>query len=266
MESRFDHYWLPPWPQSKLRMALVISLASHVGLGLLVTQLYQQQTKVKPPVVVQVSFVAAPKPQPPKKTQVASVAKPEQKKATPKNPEPKRPEPKKQPPKKPVVKKSVPKKQAPKKTVAKKLPPKKPTPPKPEPEKPKPKPVAAPAEILVAKKDTTPKAPTVSATEALPSELGSWGRRVQLKVERIWTPPPGIRLGGEEMEAEIEFWVDRNGNLLGEPVVVRHAGNRTLGDSGIQAIKLAGTPRFPPLPATYDKSRQRVVYAFKLAR
>jgi TonB family protein len=68
----------------------------------------------------------------------------------------------------------------------------------------------------------------------------------------------------KENVAEVSFWVDSNGNLLGEPTVTKPAADPALGQSGINAIKLAAP--FPPLPEGYPHPEQMIVYGFTLTQ
>jgi len=65
-----------------------------------------------------------------------------------------------------------------------------------------------------------------------------------------------------ENVAEVTFWVNRHGDLLGTPMVTKHAADPALGESGVNAIKLAAP--FPPLPERYPHEEQMVVYGFTL--
>jgi hypothetical protein len=58
--------------------------------------------------------------------------------------------------------------------------------------------------------------------------------------------------------------VDRNGNLLGEPEVIKHASDPELGLSGCRAVKLAAP--YSPLPDDYREPEQEVVYLFTLVK
>jgi len=100
--------------------------------------------------------------------------------------------------------------------------------------------------------------------ERLPTELDVWGSLVQRKVERLWVVPGGIALDAEETTAEVSFVVDRDGNLVGDPIIIKHASDLRLGESGLRAILLAAP--FPPLPESFARSQQRVVYGFSLHR
>ena len=103
----------------------------------------------------------------------------------------------------------------------------------------------------------------ISAGQGLPTTLGSWVLLVQSKVERFWQTPTGLRLNAAENEALVSFWVDRNGNLIGEPQVIKRASALELGESGVRAIRLA-VP-LPPLPDDFRAMEQEVVLRFTLA-
>jgi hypothetical protein len=106
------------------------------------------------------------------------------------------------------------------------------------------------------------KLTTGEISEGIPSVLSGWVRLVQRKVEGVWAVPPGIMMDPDNNIAEVSFWVDRYGDLIGTPVVTKHAADPALGESGINAIMLAQP--FPPLPEGYPQVEQLVVYAFKL--
>lgn len=95
--------------------------------------------------------------------------------------------------------------------------------------------------------------------DALPSELDAWSRLVQRQVDRAWVQPAGAPLGSQ---AEIAVWVSRDGNLLGEPVVVKDADDPRVSESGVKALKEA-TP-FPPFPDGFSALEQQVVFTFTL--
>ena len=106
-------------------------------------------------------------------------------------------------------------------------------------------------------------------TQGLPSELTSWIRMVQRKVERFWTVPSGISLDADVVVAEVSFTVDRNGNLVKEPFVLTHASDRRLGESGLAVVKYIGSEAgggFPPFPNGFRKSQHSVVYQFRIGR
>ncbi len=98
--------------------------------------------------------------------------------------------------------------------------------------------------------------------DSVPSELAGWIRLVQRKVESVWAIPAGILMDADENVAEVSFWVNSDGRLLGTPTVTMHAADRALGESGVNAIRLADP--FPPLPEGYPHQEQMVVYAFRL--
>jgi TonB family protein len=177
-------------------------------------------------------------------------------------PEPKpkrRPEPKPEPPKpveKPKIEKVKPE-EKPKPT-----PPEKPQEEKKPPDPPKKEPVR------LAEKPKTPPAPrtpvsnkpSVAMSQALPIELSTWGGLVQRKVERLWNLPAGVRIDPVQNEAVISFWVARNGRLLGQPEVIKHAADPAVAASAIAAIKAAEP--FPVLPDGYREPEVQVVYTF----
>lgn len=93
-----------------------------------------------------------------------------------------------------------------------------------------------------------------------PTVLGTWGSLVQRKVERAWEVPTGVRIDPLNNEAMVSFWVNRDGRLLGEPEIVKHANDPAIGESAIAAVKAAAP--FPPLPDAYNKPEVQVVYTF----
>ena len=95
-----------------------------------------------------------------------------------------------------------------------------------------------------------------------PTALGTWALLVQRKVERYWQVPEDLRLDSAENEALVSFWVDRNGNLIKDPIVSKPASAPELGESGIRAIRRA-IP-FPPLPDNFKAMEQEVVLGFQL--
>ena len=96
-----------------------------------------------------------------------------------------------------------------------------------------------------------------------PSELGYWGRRVQVKVSQVWAAPAGMRLVAGQNQAEVAFWVSRQGNLLGEPEIIKEASDPDLAASGVQAIKMSAP--FPPLPPDFREEKVQIVYVFTFA-
>ncbi|MGC8739735.1 MAG: TonB C-terminal domain-containing protein, partial [Candidatus Hydrogenedens sp.] len=124
---------------------------------------------------------------------------------------------------------------------------------KPEPEKeqpPKPEPISVSS------------APKAQVANPLPPELEWWAKQVQRKIESAWDIPSGVKIDKENNVAEVSFWVNRNGELIEQPVVTKEASDPELGESGIRAILLAAP--FPRFPDGFNKDEQLVVYAFSL--
>lgn len=256
MENRFDQYWRGLRSPKALRRAFLVSLVIHTAAALALMKTLQASPTKAVPIAYEVQLVArtvspeppTPQPEPPKPEPKVEAPKPEPPKQEPPKPEPPKPEP--------VKTAKVEKKEEPK--------PKEPPKPKPEPPKqaakppePKPKP---PEPQQVAKAE--PKKTGVTMQQRLPTALDYWGRLIQRKVEKTWVVPGGIRLAAEENEAWVSFWVDGNGRLIGQPEIVKHAGDASLGESGVRAI-LAAAP-FPPLPEDFKGLEQQVVYVFSL--
>lgn len=96
--------------------------------------------------------------------------------------------------------------------------------------------------------------------------LAGWIRAVQRRVEAVYVQPSDILGVSNLLQAEVAFWVDKNGLLLGDPELVLPANDRAraLGEAGKRAIKLAAP--FPLLPEAYPWMEQRVVYVFTVTR
>ena len=112
---------------------------------------------------------------------------------------------------------------------------------------------------------------TSSVSDIVDHGTGGAGLSAGMYIEIVQTEVavgPGIVqtyiLEEDDDEALVSFWVDRSGNLMGPPEIVKHATNRSLGESGVRAIKLAAP--LPPLPIEFAASEQQVVYAFGLVR
>lgn len=257
MNELYNSHWDDIQSAQAMKVAIMLSLAFHVVFGYaFMAKLYTPSIKPKP-VVYQLEFAAPyvpesdkkqsenapPPPPPPPPPPEPKVEEKVAKKVEPKK-EVVKPKPKPKP--KPVEKKPEPKKQV-----------KKPDPPKPKPDPPKPKPPEKQPEVVA-------KAQTKKGvqTDALPNILSGWGRLVQRKVEKFWQIPGGIQLNAANKEVHISFWVDRNGNLLGEPEIVKDAADPALGKSGLRAI-LAAIP-LPPLPNEFLEKEQQVLYVFSL--
>ncbi len=91
--------------------------------------------------------------------------------------------------------------------------------------------------------------------------LSYWCRQVQRKVDRIWQVPTGIPADGSE--AEVGFWVYRDGTLADTPQIIKHATSPAVGESGVRAVQLAAP--FGPLPENYPEPELWVIYAFKVS-
>ena len=236
-----------------------------------------------------------PEPQPPKPPKADPPPPPEPPKAEPPPPpEPPKPEPPKPKPEvkkpepKPEVKKPEPKPEVKKPDIAKPVDKKKPEKPVKKKEDPKKKDDSKKAKD--SKKDakvppievpdawqppsTTQKQGGKQGVEAegpirtgpngelgLPSVLSGWAHLVQIKVEKFWQPPTGLRVGAGN-QVMVLFMVDRLGNLTEEPEIVEPCGDVELAESGIKAIKQA-LP-LPGLPDEFREAEVQVAYVFSL--
>jgi len=238
MNSYYHQYRQGLWATDRLRRAVLISLMAHLVLGLVAFQAFKHPRPVFRQNIYHVQFVPIQPPETPKEKEPET--------PVPQEPEPElepEPEPKPKPEPEPKPKPKV----------------------EPRPKPPKPKPKSAPKpESKPAPKPKTPAPTGITMKQKLPSVLDVWGRLVQRKVEKYWEVPPGIRLDLDNNEAEVAFWVGRDGDLLGEPQVVKHASDTALGESGVRAIKLSAP--LPPLPEDYEEPEQQVVYVFALVR
>ena len=288
MGALYHSNWNMRWNRRSLRRAVWLSLFVHVAAGAAIVRSYQR-VQVEPiPISYEVQFAAPPSSAPPVEEAKAAPPpkpqppvpdppkEPERKPEPQKKPEPK-PEPKKEPEKvAKVEKKEEPKKVEPKKEE-KKPEPKPKAEKKPEPEKktsadtekmPAPEKLAmatpAPPSKPVSEVQSDTPQKTGVKTNQLPNILNAWGRNLQRKVEKVWAVPGGIKLDAKNSEAWVSFWVDRNGNLLGTPEIVKAAADPALGESGVQAI-LAAAP-LPPLPIDYKEEEQQVIYVFSLVK
>lgn len=273
MYDSYHQYWETLRSKRPMKWAAFVSLLVHALIGYGIVQAIRSEPPEEPMVLghdVELVQPLAPEPvkeepEPPK----PEPPKPE----PPKPPPPKEPEPEPEPPKPKVVEKEPePPKKEPEK-VAKKEP--EPEPPKPKPKpppEPKPEPEVKPEEQQVAKKidEPAPEVPAEVPQETgikrnqLPPILAAWGRALQRKVEKVWAVPGGLRVDSENNEAHVAFWVDRQGNLVGRPEILKHASDPLLGESAVRAIVLAEP--LPPLPEEFEGSRQQVIYVFNLAR
>ena len=107
-----------------------------------------------------------------------------------------------------------------------------------------------------------------SAVEAadFPSALSYWATLVKRKVDRAWhgKVPPGLSLDAAEIKVRVGFWVNRNGEIIDDPVIVDGSFDLNLRESCIQAIK-ESLP-LPPFPDTFTEAEQYITYVFTLTR
>lgn len=277
MGNRYDEIWVGLWNRRSLRWAISFSLMLHVCVILFLWWNPMYRPKLLPKTFNEVTFFSVapartePKPEPPPP---APEPEPE-----PPKPEPPKPEPKPEPPKPEPEPEPEPVEVAAVKKVEPPKPEPKPEPPKPKPEPPKEKP--KPLELKESKPEPPPKpmkllepepvlkpiepidvepTATLKFSAKLPNELSTWGGLVQRKVEARWSTPTGLQIA--ENEALVSFWVDRHGNLIGEPEIIKHAQDRAVGDSAVLAVK-TGAP-FPPLPKSYGGPEVNVIFVFRL--
>ncbi len=220
-----------------------------------------------------------PKAEPPKapekvepKPNIDPNAIPEPVKVAKKEPEKKKEEEKPKETPKPEKEKEEKPKQPEKKTEAKKA------------DAPKPTPKKEPVEVLPASQKTliaknTGNKPGPSTPAAgsggegfgvagpagisnLPAGLKGWGEKVMQKVGRYWTIPPGLPMTADNY-ADIEFIVDRDGNILGQPRILKEGTSLELSQSGLAALAL--TKKLPPFPTSFLESRVTIIYRFNLS-
>lgn len=259
MHELYDSHWDHFNSSQGMKLSIAISVIFHAFAGYWVMmELYAPIPKPKP-ITVQLEFVAPFVPE--SEIKQAENAPPP---PPPPPPPPKKEEPKPKPEPKPEPKKEEPKpKPVEKKPESKKVE-KKPDPPKPKPKPPKPKPKPPAPKPPEPKPEVVAKAQPVQGvqTKSLPHILSTWGRMVQRKVDMQWRKPSGVKMTQDNYQVHISFWVDRNGNLLGKPEIVKKATDLALGESGLRAIQ-AALP-LPPLPNEFEGSEQQIVYVFSL--
>lgn len=265
MNNRYEQYWHAIWHPVPIQRAILASLVLHLLIVLSVTNAAPR--KIDPPrkIAYNVSFVAPPSPEPPLEEPTPEPPKPEPK---PEPPPPPPPEPEPEPPE-PVVEKPKPEPAPPKPEPKKPDPPKVepkpvPKPPKPEPKKPEPKPVKVAKDVPKPEVQQKKQSGAQIVDDRLPDALDGWARLVQRKVSRVWTIPGGIRMSGDATEALVSFTVDRNGNIIRPPKVIKHASDKSVAESGIRAI-LAAAP-LPPLPEQMAITQQEIIYQFNIAK
>lgn len=256
-----------PYPKGETH-AQVVPENMERGLGEGAKPEPKQEAKPEPP----------PEPKPPEPKPPEPEVKP------PEPPEPAKVVPKPEPEPKPEIKKPEPKPEAKKPEV------KKPEPKKPEAKKNKdgkaPKKQDDPGTFRPSPKSTVAASPGsvagdangndayahmnapmkagINMPEGTPTALDGWARLVQIKVEKNWQVPDGLLLNGPEDNALVSFWVDRQGNLIGKPEIMKSASDAQLGESGVQAV-LQSVP-LPELPESYPGMEQQVIYNFTLAQ
>ena len=293
MRSFYAQFW-PLHSSAKLRRAIIVSIVLHIAIVSALTIRLPREFQLTQAGMYSVELInpsAPPAEAPPLgKPMVAPPVDPQPAPPPPppKKEEPKpKPEPKKEEPK-PVkpVKEEKPKPEKPKEEKPKKETPKEERKKEKEEEKKKPeeKPVKIarndnplndvsdnPLDDLNAatrptRKQTQPVPgvatgkPGLTMAGGVPSVLGMWGGLVQRKVEKEWVVPEGIQLGPVDDGALISFWVNRDGQLVGEPSVEKHAVDSAVAVSAIRAIKSA-VP-YPALPDSFGDAKVQVYYTF----
>ncbi|MCX8065765.1 MAG: TonB C-terminal domain-containing protein [Candidatus Hydrogenedentes bacterium] len=269
MQWLYYEYWKKRDDTKRIRKAFIISVIVHL-LIFVPFLFFKFRTPEAIPLVFQVSL-QTPAPETPVPEKPAIQPEPPKPEPLPKpeppKPEPPKPEPPKQePPKKPELPKEEKPKQEKKeepKPEKKDLPkkedkkPKEEVKPKPPESTPEPKPPEKKQELTAS--NAMPKA---EITSQIPPELEWWARQVQRKIDSVWVVPEGIKVDVENNVAEVSFLVNRAGQLVEPPKVIKEASDPELGESGVRAIMLA-VP-FPRLPDNYPKDEQLVVYSFSL--
>ena len=94
--------------------------------------------------------------------------------------------------------------------------------------------------------------------------LSGWINLVQRKVENKWLSPEGILIVPDHNSAQIRFTVNRKGELVGQPEVVKEASDPEVAKTGMKAI-LEAAP-LPPLPEDYTESQHEVIITFRLVK
>lgn len=255
-----------------MRWAVSASVALHVSIVILLWWNPVRKTRILPQAFHEVTFFSSVAPAQPEPKPLPPPPPPEEPKPEPPEEEPK-PEPPKEEPKPAPVQEAALKKVEPPKEEPK------PEPPKPEPPKEKPKP--KPLKLKDTKPEPVPKpldlrepepilkplepietlpAATLDFSAGFPDELSTWGGLVKRKVEARWAIPSGLPKAANE--ALVSFWVDRHGNLIGDPEIIQHAQDRAVGDSALLAVKTAAP--FPPLPRSFAEPEFNVIIVFRL--
>ncbi|GMV99911.1 MAG: hypothetical protein AMXMBFR84_10500 [Candidatus Hydrogenedentota bacterium] len=306
--SLYRYYYQHQQPTTKLRFAVMASLAVHTAILVATTIVFATRPSTPEIPIYTVQFVgnsqdltpvnAPPDPNSPVDDKLATPApavekKPETPKPTPpkepvqvaKKPDP-LPEPKAEPVKEakkpdpkpePKAEQTKPKDKPAEKKVEK----------KPEPKKPTKEEIARNIEKEMAKLEAGMRpdapldldAPATDKTDGpqgaprdapalkqgvnmnqLPTVLGTWGSLVMRRVEQVWRTPSGIVANPDLNSVLVSFWVTREGQLFGEPEVVRPALDSAVTESAIKAIKEAQP--FPRVPESYREPEVQVVFTF----
>ncbi len=288
MLNRYDQLWHSLKKPGKLRPAIGMSALLHIGLVLAalyyglhkeipVTKAAVFAVELSPEMAQSAESMAAPIPEP-KPEPIPEPPKPEPKPEPPPpeikpdpvpEPEPPAPEPEPKPMPKPEPPKEKPKPEPkPEPPKEKPKPEPKPEPPKEEP-KPEPKPeppkeIPKPEPVPELPPKPAPPAPPskseVRMQQALPGPLAAWGRLIQIKVEKTWRLPGGVRIDPSDNEAVVSFWVSKTGQIIGTPEIVKNAADPMVGRSAVEAVREAAP--FPPLPDNYADTEAHVIYTF----
>lgn len=272
MEKHYEEYWRSFGESRRLRRAIAISLAIHIVVALLMTQILPRKREFIVPSAFEVALMNQPSvnDNPPPPT-------PEPPTPEPPQPEPPKPEPPKppdpEPPKVVEAKPPEPEKEKKEETKPKEKPKPKEKAKEKQKEEPKPKETAKPKPTPKAQQQPQkppqqqkekPTETGVAVQAGVPSELAAWARLVEKKILKNWMIPAGILLDPNNNQADVAFWVDRQGNLIGQPEIIKEASDPEVGQSGIQAILLS-VP-LPPFPPECSKQEQEVVYTFTVVQ
>lgn len=94
--------------------------------------------------------------------------------------------------------------------------------------------------------------------------LSWWSNQVQRLVERKWLSPEGVLIVPDHNAAQIKFTVNRKGELVGQPEVIKEASDPEVAKTGLKAL-LDSAP-LPPLPEGYTENQHEVIITFRLVR
>ena len=85
------------------------------------------------------------------------------------------------------------------------------------------------------------------------AETLAWMRKAKLHVRSAWVMPAGFR--AQMLETRISIRLDEQGNVIGEPAIVRRSGNPWYDEGVVRAIQKAS-----PLPAPPSPGKQEFVF------